>query len=72
MGSNELSPEIVSLLEKAVNDDIDNYNVVIHDENAAGQGYLGELVRQNTYIHSQFVCLLFVKSPVLWYRQFCK
>lgn len=45
MGEQNLSKKIISLLEQACGtNDIHNYEMIVHNDNAIGQGYLGELV----------------------------
>lgn len=39
-----LSSELASLLEEALNFNLENYDITIDGNNAAGDGYMGEMV----------------------------
>lgn len=44
MNEKILGKEIISLLEDAVGESIQNFEVVIRDDSGAGKGYLGDMV----------------------------
>lgn len=44
MGEKNLPENIICLLEKACGDSIKHYEVIVHEVDSAGQGYLGEMV----------------------------
>lgn len=44
MSERKLSTEIISVLEKACGDNIGKYEVVIHEDDTSGEGYIGEMV----------------------------
>lgn len=44
MGEQKLSPEIISVLEKATSSNINEYNVEVHGNSSGGDGYIGEMV----------------------------
>lgn len=45
MGEQKLSSDVISLLETACSENIKNFDIVVHNDDTAGQGYLGEMVR---------------------------
>lgn len=47
MGEQKLSSEIISLLDEICNHEIENFDILVHEDSAVGQGYLGELVSHN-------------------------
>lgn len=79
MCNEKLTPEIISLLENAVKESLENFEVVVHDESAAGQGYLAEIVGESNhhvykFIHSIawevlphfFIKMVFNSYKVIW------
>lgn len=50
MSKQNLSPEIISLIEDTFDNSINNYEITIHANDGGGQGYLGEMVC-NFYIY---------------------
>lgn len=45
MCENELSPKVITILEKAAGDNLSNFDVIFEEEDTGGMGYMGEKVR---------------------------
>lgn len=44
MAEQKLSSDIVALLQEACEDTINSFDLIVHQDNGGGQGYMGEMV----------------------------